>query len=217
MMRAVTPRRPPADIAEDIVFELRPLRRLKRGEVRPEPASAIAQHIEIINRAVADWARIGAVGVIRKRAARAVRALAALEEVCPTPAAGCRQLFFGVDLQRVREQIELLMPKTKKKPKQIEGPDPRANNLHWLCAHQAIVLIEQFSRKPPVTTAGGNTHLVAKLLFEAVTGKPTSDSGLVKALKKVKKWRGGIVSDAISRESHNGDARHQSPLEIKRE
>jgi hypothetical protein len=191
MMRAVTARRSPADIADDIVFELRPLRRLKRGEVRPEPAIAISQHIEIINHCVASWARIGAVDVIRKRAARAVRALAALEKVCPKPPAGIRAqpVFYGVDLHHVRKQIELMTYATKRAPGK-KGREPRANNnLHWMCAHSAIVLIEQFSKNPPVTSAGGNAHLVAKLLFEAVTGKPCSDSGLVKALKKVKKWR----------------------------
>ena len=181
MMRAVTARRPPADIADDIVFELRPLRRLKRGEVRPEPAIAISKHIEEINHAVADYARFGAVGavaVIRKRAARAVRALAALEKVCPI-----------LDVRLAHERIELLTYTTKLALGK-KGREPRANNhLHWMCAHQAIILIEQFSKKPPVTSAGGNAHLVAKLLFEAVTGKPCSDSGLVKALKKVKKWR----------------------------
>jgi hypothetical protein len=188
-MRTVTVRRSQADIADDIVFELRPLRRLKRGEVRPEPA--IAQHIEIINKVVAGWARIGTVAVIRKRAARAVRALAALEEVCPTQPAGGRQLFGGVDVHHVRKQIESLTYATKLALGK-KGREPRAsNNLHWMCAHQAIVLIEQFSKKPPVTRPGGNAHSVAKLLFEAVTGTPCSDSGLVKAVKKVKKWRGG--------------------------
>ena len=119
-MRAVTARRSQADIADDIVFELRPLRRLKRDEVRPEPAIAISQHIETINKIVAAWARIGAVGVIRKRAARAVRALAALEKVCPI-----------LDVRLALERIELLMHKD------IEVPDPRGK-LHWMCAHSAI-------------------------------------------------------------------------------
>jgi hypothetical protein len=167
-MRAVTVRRSQADIADDIASELRPL---KRGAVRPEPA--ISQHIEIINKIVADYARIGAAADIRQRAARAVRALADLEEVFP----GILEFNF----RSVRRAIELLM--------YIKGPDRRANNLHWLCAHQAIVLIEEFSKTPPSQAAGGNAHLVAQLLFEAVTGKPSSDFGLLKALKKVLKWR----------------------------
>ena len=148
-MRAVTVRRSQADIADDIVFELRPLRRLKRDEVRPEPAIAISQHIETINKIVAAWARIGAVDVIRKRGARAVRALAALEKVCPI-----------LDVRLARERIWLLMYTTKLALGK-KGREPRANNhLHWLCTHQAITLIEQFSKRPPVTTAGGNAHLI---------------------------------------------------------
>jgi hypothetical protein len=62
--------------------------------------------------------------------------------------------------------------------------------LQWLCAHQAYVLIKQFSDELPVTTQNGNMHAIAQLLFEAVAGRPCSEkAGLLRTVKKVKRWQ----------------------------
>jgi hypothetical protein len=73
----------------------------------------------------------------------------------------------------------------------LDGPDPRLDALQWLCAHQACVLIEELSKKPVVQTWRGNAHAIARALFEAVTGKPASASGLLQAVRKAKRFRDG--------------------------
>jgi hypothetical protein len=74
------------------------------------------------------------------------------------------------------------------------GPDKRFNHLQWLCAHQAHVLIKQFSDELPVSSQNGNMHAIAQLLFEAVAGQPCSErAGLLRAVKKVKYFQEHIA------------------------
>jgi hypothetical protein len=162
---AIMERRPRAEIVDDIVAQLRPL---KRGV---DAARAdILVNIEKIVPMIAST-RVWNTAV-RRKAARATNALA-LEKDIPA--------FGGFDFGIVRTALEGIA--------YSKGPDPRFSYLHWICAHQSCVLAESHSKKPPVTSENGNLHLVAQLFFEAVTGEPSSKTGLLRAVKKVKNWR----------------------------
>jgi hypothetical protein len=174
------------DIVDDIVDNLRPLKRGVRGR---EVAKAALLHIKIVRDVAAHFAQFGPAAVIRERAADAVAALVALEKALPhstdtvSVCASCgwetpRSWF---DFASTRERIELMQ--------HIIGPDPRMNTLHWLCAHQAIGLVNEFSEKPTVTTEAGDVHSIAQLLSEAVTGTQSSQVGLLWTVRKVMKWR----------------------------
>jgi hypothetical protein len=63
------------------------------------------------------------------------------------------------------------------------GPDPRFDTLRFHCAHGACALIECHGKTKPVGTAEGNTHDVTRLIYEAVKGRPPSESSCLKAVK----------------------------------
>lgn len=69
------------------------------------------------------------------------------------------------------------------------GPDSRADNLQWLCAHAACVLVEKFGISKPVSTQNGNVHAITQLIYEAVTGKPGSDASGLKAVRSALAFR----------------------------
>jgi hypothetical protein len=107
----------------------------------------------------------------RKKAARAAKALAALEQDIPA--------FAGFDFGIVRTVLEGIAFGT--------GPDPRFSYLNWICEHQARALVAKYSPRRPVTTRAGNVHQMAQLLCEAVTGTQGTEAGLLKAVKRSKK------------------------------
>jgi len=85
------------------------------------------------------------------------------------------------DVERFRQRVALY--------RNTIGPDQRFDTVKWLCAHTACVLVEKFSRRPPNTSRGRMLHLVAGLIHEAVTGKPASKAGMLRACRSVLKWR----------------------------
>ena len=52
-------------------------------------------------------------------------------------------------------------------------------------------MIGELSEKPAVITPDGNSHTIARLLFEAATRKPAPATGLLQAVRKAKRWRDG--------------------------
>ena len=73
------------------------------------------------------------------------------------------------------------------------GPDPRANNVQWYCAHAACVLIEDFGLDKPAGTGDGNVHSVTQLIYEAVTGEPQSGASCLGAAKSALTWRKSVA------------------------
>jgi hypothetical protein len=74
----------------------------------------------------------------------------------------------------------------------VSGPDPRFNDLQWLCAHAACVLIEEFGTRRPVGSEDGNTHAITQLIYEAITTKPQSGASCLGAAKSALAWRKSI-------------------------
>jgi hypothetical protein len=151
------------EIAQDIVDQLKPRRR-GVGDPRPE----ILHYIERTARLAVELRPVLRTKEIREAAERADKAVAVLE----------RELG-GVDLGR--EQF--------RRRQHVIGPNQRLGLVQRLAAHQAIALIEQLSQKPAVLTNGGNTHCVARLIYEAVTGQAASADALLRPVKTVMKWR----------------------------
>jgi hypothetical protein len=170
------------DIAADIVHALRSL---KRGVRNQEATRAVLSHIKIARDGGAYLAQTKLAVDIRKRAAKAAAALAALEKVLPRSIgtidaqSSCETPRGGYDFASTREQIQ-----------HITGPHPRMDVLGWLCANQAFALVREVSTKPAGATHGGTVHMVALLIHEAATGKSGSDASLLKTIKRVKWWRG---------------------------
>jgi hypothetical protein len=162
-------RRPLDEIIEEIVFYLRPL---KPQAVNRLPAikHAIKHAVEEI--AKDDLAYLRNAKKICKRAREADIALAKLERLFP-PSKDSK-------IHRFRLWLQALA--------RTKGPDPRTNTIQWECARHAFVLVNEFSEKPPVKLQNGNCHLIAQLLFEAVTGKPPSEAGLLRAVKRVARF-----------------------------
>jgi hypothetical protein len=63
--------------------------------------------------------------------------------------------------------------------------DPRTDFLGLLYVDAAIRLIKKYSGKRPVKTEKGNTHNIALLLRQAVTGKLGSDAALLKPVQEL--------------------------------
>ena len=167
-------RRPLDEIIEDIVLYLHPL---KAQAVNPRPA--IRHAVEEI--AKDDLAYLRNVKKICKRAREADIAVAKLERLFP------RSIDSKIPpsnnpsrIHRFRLWLQALA-KTK-------SPDPRTNTIQRECAQHAFALVNEFSNKPPVKTQNGNCHLIAQFLFEAVTGKPASEVGLLRAVKRVARF-----------------------------
>jgi hypothetical protein len=104
----------------------------------------------------------------KRKAARAAKALAALEQDIPW--------FGGFLFANVRRALEDIV--------RSKGPDPRISFLDWICVSRARALVEEFSQKQPVTSQNGNVHMIAQFLHEAATGERGSEAGLLKAVKK---------------------------------
>jgi len=159
--------RPLAEIVEDIVFCLEPLKP-GAGDPRPE----ILKRIGWVQEYGPELARRRNMAVIRKHALDAATALAALQRQLPS--FGPWQFLQWEALLRVLANVE----------------DRHANIkvIHRFCAFQAIALVRQFSKEPAVSTDDEDTHSIAQLIFEAVTGKPRSKAGLLRALKEMMAW-----------------------------
>jgi hypothetical protein len=170
------------DIVEEIEQKLRPLkaRIYKPPEPRPLPArDVIRAHIDTIVKASPDLQGLRNWRSWRDKARVALLHVRALENA----------LRYRRPLEK---QVPTLTAATEIEPlTHLDGPDPRLDGLQWLCAHQACVLIEELSKKPVVQTWRGNAHAIARALFEAVTGKPASASGLLQAVRKAKRFRDG--------------------------
>jgi len=67
--------------------------------------------------------------------------------------------------------------------------DFRFDNFKYTCAFQAVVLIENFSEKPPVTSEAGNIHNISKLVLEHVTGQKPTETGLLGACREALEYR----------------------------
>ena len=167
-------RRPLDEIIEDIVLYLHPL---KAQAVNPRPA--IRHAVEEI--AKDDLAYLRNVKKICKRAREADIALAKLERLFP------RSIDSKIPpsnnpsrIHRFRWWLQALA--------ETKGPDPRTNTIQWECALHAFSLVNEFSKKRPVTTQNETWHLIAQLLFEAATGKPPSEAGLLRAVKRAARF-----------------------------
>jgi hypothetical protein len=165
-------------IIEEIEWALQPLKKLvyKPPAPRPLPASdVIKTHIDIIKAAAPNLQKLRNWRSVRDRARAALRHARALAKLWPSTVA------YQVEPEPLAN---------------IEGPDPRLDMLQWLCGHGAIVLIEELSEAAVVTSSGGNAHIVAKLLFEAVTGQQPSFNALLQSIKKAKRFRDGETTAA---------------------
>ena len=167
-------RRPLDEIIEEIVLYLRPL---KPQAVNPGPA--IRRAVEKISKD--DLAYLRNTKKIRKRAREADIAVAKLERLFP------RSIDSKIPpsnnpsrIHRFRLWLQALA-KTK-------SPDPRTNTIQWECALHAFSLVNEFSNKRPVTTQNETWHLIAQFLFEAATGKPPSEAGLLRAVKRAARF-----------------------------
>jgi hypothetical protein len=163
----MTRRRSLDEIIEDIVDELHPLKP-RVGDPRP----VIRKHIILIKEDAEDLAILRNVKAIRKVALEASAALARLKELLRST--------FG---SRIHPCLMLVRSLST-----TEGPDPRMNMTHWLCANEAFYLVNRFSKKRPTTTQNETWHLIAQFLFEAATGKPPSEAGLLRAVKRVARF-----------------------------
>jgi hypothetical protein len=158
------------DIVEAIRTELHPLKPRVHKPQMPRPSSpqkVIKDRIELIKQQaprlkLPDWRSV------RRNALRALPYVRDLESEWPLD---------------IAQQIEPLTS--------LAGSDPRLDTLQWLCGHGAIVLVEELSARPAATSADGNAHVIAKLLFEAVTGKRASARGLLQSVKRAKRFRDG--------------------------
>jgi hypothetical protein len=75
------------------------------------------------------------------------------------------------------------------------GPDARFNYLGWVCAYQACLLVERFSKKPPVSTPFGNLHIITQVIFTAVSGRHVSENaGLLKSVRAALAYRRSVVA-----------------------
>jgi hypothetical protein len=153
------------DIAEEI--------RTNLGSLKPgsgDPCSEILWHIQFI----AKEAPMLDFDAAREKGRLAAKALAVLGDGFPPEIIVPLELVSRLDKGR--------------------GPDKRFGVLQWLCAHQACVLIEQFSQKAPVGTQDGNLHSIAQLIREAVTGHPGSSTDTLRACKSVLRFRREHIS-----------------------
>jgi hypothetical protein len=161
------------EIVEEIEKELRPLKRriYKPPGPRPLPLQKVIEsRIDLIKQ-VASRLKLPNWRSVRDNARKALPLVEALEKQAPTLTAAA--------------QIEPLT--------HLVGSDSRLDTLQWLCGHGAIVLIAELSESSveAVPCADGKAHVIAKLLFEAVTGIRASRYSLLQSVKKAKRFRDG--------------------------
>jgi hypothetical protein len=107
----------------------------------------------------------------RKRAKDAYRALAVLERYAERLGVSADEYL------RVRTALGKLAD--------AGGPDRRTKPETSVCAQRASVLVSELSVKRPSTAENGNVHSIARLVYEATTGKVPSDVALLQAVRKV--------------------------------
>lgn len=174
-MKSTIVRRSLEEIADDIISELEPLRhdfdKTRAGIL------TVLKNLQ----GMPPLKKTGAATVIKKRAKRALDALAALEEVYPYIHVGNSETLW------VWNMVELLAHLKS-------APDPRTNVSQLVYAYMAGSLVEQYSKRRPVMTEaerGGNVHAIAQWLFEAATGEQIAKNkpvGLLSAVQKVHRW-----------------------------
>src|SRR5262249_2915811 len=71
-----------------------------------------------------------------------------------------------------RAQLEQLAAASPPPGRRLKVPDARFDELAWVCAFQAVLLVEQFSKKPPASTEDGNIHRITRLIYRSVSGGP---------------------------------------------
>jgi hypothetical protein len=98
--------------------------------------------------------------MISNREKRFKKALATLGDDCPESA---RQILPTYAKQRISGRL-----------------DP----LQEFCASQAAIIVSHFSSEPLTATQSGPVHNISKIIFEAATGCPTSDTALLKAVRR---------------------------------
>jgi hypothetical protein len=152
----------------DIMTQLRPYKRGVDQVAMREDIRTIVENISLVT-AVRPWSA-GA----KNKAARVAKALRALEPHLPEFAGF--PPFARFDFVAVMMGFEAIAGST--------GPDPRFSFLDWICGHQARVLLKKYSSQQPVTTRGGNVHMIARLLREVATGQPGTPAGLLKCIKQ---------------------------------
>jgi hypothetical protein len=152
----------------DIVTQLRPYKRGVDQVAMRANIRVIVENISLVA-AIRPWS-----AGVKKKAARAAKALRALEPHLPAFAGFLP--FAGFNFVTVRTGFEAIAGST--------GPDPRFSFLDWICEHQARALLKKYSPLRPVTRRGGNVHMLAQLLREAVTGQPGTPAGLLKSIKQ---------------------------------
>jgi hypothetical protein len=175
--------RPLANIVEEILDHLRPLRG-RRADIQSEVERRIAMLIQM----APAIDRMPRMRKVREQAATARKTLGRLRtELARAPL----QSFIGPHIS-ISQSVECLdrLDEILANTRLIKGPDPRSNPMQWLCAESADALIYQFSRRPATGTPEGPLHAIASLLYEAVTGKrPNRD--LKRAVDAmIKSWRG---------------------------
>jgi hypothetical protein len=73
--------------------------------------------------------------------------------------------------------------------KGVEGPDKRLDTLAWLCAQTACYLIDTYGDGKPAGTQDGCAHGVTQMFYEAISGRPQTETSCLSALRSVIAWR----------------------------
>jgi hypothetical protein len=172
----------------DIVDRLLPdIADLLECDADDDLRTAVMQSAEAARAAAQCWRRFDP-RVVRKAARNLVKALAAMDA-----AYGAADNFglSGVP-ERLVSEYEAMRMRTEPL-RNIHGPDPRFDVLHWQCADQAYTLIKRYARRP-VQRLGGNMHTITQWLVEIATDEaqraPSGDNAwLLKVVQKVHRSR----------------------------
>jgi hypothetical protein len=113
---------------------------------------------------------------IRQKAAAAAKAVDEFADVLP--------MLGPFDFRQIAAFLSGLASKGG-----IRGPRRNSRPLDRLYAQHAWSIVEQFSKSPPGSTERGKVLPVAQLLFEAVTGKQSTDTALLRAVEDVSRSR----------------------------
>jgi hypothetical protein len=186
----IADRRSLNEIVDDIIAQLQP-RKSKSGDLR----AGVLVQIEIVRDVAALRDDIGTHAAITKLTQRILNDLTELQSLLAPDdwrrSLGQRTEALIKALPEYRDRPNVTVRpvtefdemRTKISAWAHIGHDPRFSNLQHMCVRQAEALVKQHSEKRPSKAQNGNAHLIAQLLFEAVTGRQCRESELLYAVR----------------------------------